>query len=103
MKHLLILITSPKRRLSITVLMSILSFFKRFIRPQARAKYHWIGKQSRLQRPERAFIILVFAIAIILLEPYEYAVWATVVGGLTAMTIPFISLRYILRAHWIDS
>lgn len=74
-------------------------FARLFVR--RRSRVHWIGKRSRLQRPERAFIFLVFGIAITLLEPYEYAVWATVIGGFTAMIIPFLSLRYILRAHWI--
>lgn len=72
-----------------------------FVRPRSRA--HWIGKRSRLQRPERAFIVIMFAIAIILLEPYEYAVWATVIGGFTALMVPVISFRYLLRALWIES
>jgi hypothetical protein len=71
----------------------------KMIRP--RRSLHWIGKRSRLQRPERAFIFLMFVIAIILLEPYEYAVWATIAGGFTAMMVPVISVRYVLRAHWV--
>jgi hypothetical protein len=67
-----------------------------------RGRAHWLGKRSRLQRPERAFIFLTFLGAITLLEPYEYAVWATVTGGITALAVPFVSIRYILRAQSIN-
>jgi hypothetical protein len=72
-----------------------------FVRPRSRV--HWAGRRQRLPRPERSFIFLVFAIAIVLLKPREYAVWATISGGFTAMMVPFISLQYLLRAHWVRS
>ena len=66
-----------------------------------RAQVHWLGSRRRPRRLERPAILLLFMCAIILLEPREYAIWAAIFGGFAAMTVPFISLRYILRAHWI--
>jgi hypothetical protein len=101
MKHRFTCIQSRWRRFLIKTVLTIMSWLNEFRRERSRHRVHWIGRRQRPQRPERAFIVLMFAIAITLLEPYEYAVWATIVGGFTALTIPFISLRYILRAHWV--
>ena len=89
------------KRLFLDIYLSGLILLGEFRSKRARGRVHWIGKRSRLQRPERAFIVLMFAIAITLLEPYEYAVWATVIGGFLAIAIPFLSIRYLVRAHLV--
>lgn len=64
-----------------------------FVRP--RSQVHWLGHRPRRRRPERAFIVIVFGIGITLLEPYEIAVWALVVGGMTACMLALHS-AYLL-------
>ena len=68
---------------------------KLLLRP-SRSRVHWIGKRTRRARPERAFIILTFISAMLLLKPYEYAVWATMVGGFTSFAVTLHSVYRLI-------
>jgi hypothetical protein len=59
-----------------------------------RRRAHWIGSGRR--RLERPAIILLFLGAMLLLEPREYATWAAIFGGFTAMLFPFLFFHYQL-------
>jgi hypothetical protein len=72
------------------------------IQMSARSRAHWLGYHHRPRRLERLLLYLLFPVAMLLLEPREYATWAAIFGGFTAMTIPIISIRYILRAHQVQ-
>jgi hypothetical protein len=103
MKNILIQITAPWRRHFITLLFISFVFFSHFA--SARSKIHWIGRYHRPRRLERALMILLFVYAFILLQPYQFALWSTVLGGTMAI---FINLHMIYRLiprrkhHWID-
>ena len=65
------------------------------------SRVHWLDTHRRARRLERSLLYLLFPLAMLLLEPREYATWAAVFGCFTAMTVPLISLRYLLRAYWV--
>ena len=70
-----------------------------------RSRAHWIGKRRRWRRLERTGIVALFLAAMFILEPREYATWAAIWGGATAILFSFYSLYRLVprrRAHWID-
>ena len=80
-------------------------FVYRLFKSRPRARAHWISKRPRAARPHRVYIILTFALAILCLEPYEYAVWSVTVGGATSWMVTVHSIYRVFsrnRAHWID-
>lgn len=94
MKKKLSFIHGRWRRLAIRTILNTLYFLNQFTSP--RSRFHWIGSRQRGRRLERQLIILLFLSAATFLEPREYATWAAICGGLTAMLIPFLFLRYQL-------
>jgi hypothetical protein len=102
MKRKLSLIHRTWRRLFITAVIGFLCFLNRLVGLHPRARIHWLGGPQRPRRLERPLLYLLFPIAMLLLKPREYATWAAIFGGFTAMMVPIISIRYILRAHWFQ-
>jgi len=96
MKQKLSRISSPWRRLGITILVNSLVFFDHFTSP--RAQIHWIGTHRRRPRLERRLIILLFVCAMILLEEREYVIWSAIWGGLTSIFI-IVHTVYRLIPH----
>src|SRR5690349_7560883 len=68
-----------------------------FVPPRSRV--HWLGHHRRPRRLQRQAIVLLFLLAMTLLEPREYATWAAVFGGFTALTIPFLTLHRVVQAR----
>ena len=96
MKQKLHSIYCPWRRIAVTVVVVFLSFWNRFRRSNARSRAHWIGNHRRPLRLERSSIALLFLLAMLLLEPREYAVWSAIFGGFTAMVFPLLFFHYQL-------
>jgi hypothetical protein len=75
------------------------------VRLQApRARAHWIGYHRRPHRPERAFYILLFASAMILLEPYQFLLWSIALGAGTSLFLLLHTIYQFVprrRAHWV--
>ncbi len=69
-----------------------------------RARIHWVGYHRRRAHPERFLIVLLFGGAVIILKPYEFAVWAAVAGGTTALFVVMVTIYLLIphkRQHWI--
>jgi hypothetical protein len=96
MKQRLACIHSRWRRFLIKTVLTILSWLNGFLRLRSRARVHWIGARRRPRLFERPLLYLLFPIAMLLLEPREYAVWAAIFGGFTAMVFPLLYFHYQL-------
>jgi hypothetical protein len=97
MPHRLTLIRRTWRRLIVGISINILCFLNHFVAPRPRWRMHWLGQRPRRQRPERAFIVITFATAMILLEPYEIAAWALISGGMTSCMLTLHSAYWIVN------
>ena len=65
-----------------------------------RAQVHWVGVRRRVRRPERRVTILIFLCAIVLMEPYEVAMWAAIWGGMTAIMVSLYTVVWLFpRPH----
>ena len=53
---------------------------------RARSEVHWLGSH-RPRRPERLFIVVVYAWAIVLLEADQFLIWCIVWGALVAIFV----------------
>lgn len=95
MKQRLSLIRRTWRRLLVTAVVGSL-FFLNCVCIRPRARFHWIHPRQRARRLERRLIVLLFLIAMILLEPREYAMWAAIWGGVTAIVVIFNSVFFLI-------
>src|SRR5215510_2110598 len=103
MRNRLTFIHQPWRRLFVTIVINTFFFLSRLLQAHSRQRIHWIGKYSRPARPERAFIVLTFVSAMILLEPHDYAVWAMLIGGVTSCMVFIQSVFHIFaRVRELD-
>jgi hypothetical protein len=101
MKQHLSCIRRTWRRLFVTVVIGALCFLNRLF-AQPRRRMHWLGNQPRQRRPERAFIVLTFISAMILLEPRDFAIWAMMVGGATSCMVTVQSVRRLIPRRGED-
>lgn len=72
-----------------------------FVRP--RAQVHWVGSHRRSRRRERTAAISLLITAIVLLEPYEFALWSLISGAALSLFLILASLyRFVprKRSRW---
>lgn len=55
--------------------------FFHYLNAHSRSRVHWLGPK-RPRRPERLFIVVVYAWAIVLLEAHQLLVWSVIWGAL---------------------
>jgi hypothetical protein len=84
-----------KRQSIFARLKSVVALWYRQFR-SPRSRVHWIVKRVRPARPHRAYILLTFALALLSLEPYEYAVWSIAVGGATSCMVTARSVYWVV-------
>jgi accessory gene regulator protein AgrB len=96
MKEKLSRITSPWHRFMVTVVVHCVLFISKFAGRYARI--HWVGSYHRRLRLEHLKIILriilLFLLAIIILEQHQFVLWSTLVGGTASL---FVVLHTIYR------
>lgn len=95
-------IRSPRHRLYISLFVSWLLFLNIFLSPRARV--HWVGSHRR-RRLERPLIILLFLVAMLILQPREFAWWATMIGGATSIYLTLYSVALVIprkQYHWVS-
>lgn len=62
----------------------------------SRSRAHWIGSHRRPRRLERPLLYFLFPVAMVLLEPREFATWAAIFGGFTAFCVPLFSIYWLV-------
>jgi hypothetical protein len=101
MKQKLSCIRSPWGRLLITALINLLYVFGYF--SGRRARVHWIGYR-RYRRRERVLTVLLFASAMLCLNPEDFAFWSTLTGGMMSIFLVLHMVYWFFprkRAHWV--
>lgn len=96
MKRKLSRVQGPWRRRAITILLSVVLLFGKFT-PRARA--HWIGSARRRRRPERAFTVLLFTSAMVILSGRQFVIWSILVGSMTSIFVVLATFYTILRSN----
>lgn len=90
------------KRLFLDLFLSCLIFVGIFKR--SRARIHWIGYHRRRARPERALMLLLFLVAMVLLEPLEYILWSIALGSAVSFFLLVVTVYRLAprrRAHWV--
>lgn len=95
MKSKLSRIRSPLRRLLITALVNSLLLLARLSSPRARA--HWLGNAGRPRRRERLLFLAILPVAVFILEPHQFALWAVGWGSFFAVTVNLYLMLYLAR------
>ena len=81
---------------------SLLSYVRK---SSPRASFHWIGYHRRSLRIERHLYVLLFASALVLLEPREYVLWSISLGSATSLFLMLVTVYRLIprkRAHWVQ-
>jgi hypothetical protein len=74
------------------------------LQPSSRARVHWVGGPRRPHRRERFMIGSLFACAIIVLKPHEYAYWCALIGGGISIFVVLCTVYLLIpkqQYHWI--
>jgi hypothetical protein len=69
-----------------------------------RARIHWIGYHRRPRRPERLMAMLLFAFAMILLEPREFVLWSIEMGSALSVACVALTVYRLVprkRGRWV--
>ena len=105
MKRKLSHIIIPWQRFLVTTLINSLLLVDKLTSSRPRARAHWVGHHRRPVRPERLLILFLFVTAIILLEPREFATWAAIWGGITAIIVILVTIHAFIprkRTRWVN-